>query len=726
MPILPAVRDEANRSYRTMNETRLLRALREQRTWFLAAVLWMPGDVDIARVQTELRRMRELGFNAVRYFTVNPEPLPGGGYDFSRMDAWMDAAQEEGMRVILSVSAITRMREDVLARHGLTPERFAKIHRDDDASRAALREQIGPVAAHAATHPAMLAWGGIGEPNPALDIVDPDYDREHFAAWLKTEHGSLDALNRAWELYPCAAHPLVTSFADAFDLCGGLTGPERLSGAHNAHVNYGAARDWRRYLTDKSLAQARAVKETVEAFAPDHPFSTGSHQFFANQAAFCWDIPRWARLTDMHHSSIHLSWHFDLVKGEVDRPVYMQARCTSDYVKGGWTSAHETTGGPVQYSGGYGVGMSAGLMRRLMLLYLAGNNQNIAFWSWSHRPGGWEGGEYGLTSLSGRLTPWAEEAGRVGQAMARYHGELWEAEQDAPVGILESWDTQAMLACEPERHDLQDGVGLLGRGTAMQHSRARIGAARALLNHHVPFEYVVTNELAEGIACRYDTLILPHIRSLDAETFARLSAYVEAGGHVIADVGTGYADPWGKLHPAGEEGPMARLFGAWIDQIHDARTAPQMWNGAPVPGCFGDLVVTDATPIGWFAEGGIAISTRTHGRGRATLVAFDIALACHAPGQEVFERTLADLARSGNAPRWRCGAPLAFRQRAGRVDHYFLVNDGPTMTTFLEVYDTVYTDGVDAITGAELPHGGWIPVSLPARSGRWLRFRQDR
>ena len=49
------------------------------------------------------------------------------------------------------------------------------------------------------------------------------------------------------------------------------------------------------------------------------------------------------------------------------------------------------------------------------LSYLAAGNESIYFWDWACRPGGLEAGEYALTSYSGKITPWAREAGRVAQ-----------------------------------------------------------------------------------------------------------------------------------------------------------------------------------------------------------------------------------------------------------------------------------------------------------------------
>ena len=205
---------------------------------------------------------------------------------------------------------------------------------------------------------------------------------------------------------------------------------------------------------------------TVTQAAPNCLIGVGSHQLFINQAKLGWDIGNWARQGSMHTTSIHLSWHFESVQGEVDLPVYLQARATRDYFKSGFTSAFETTGGAVQFSGGYGNHMDNGLMRRLCLNYLAAGNQSMAFWSWNARPGGWEQGEYGMVGLSGEVMPWAYEVGRISKAMERYRHELWEESGTAKVGVAESWETDALLNREPHRHGSQNGIpGDLHGGT---------------------------------------------------------------------------------------------------------------------------------------------------------------------------------------------------------------------------------------------------------------------
>ncbi|MGC9346593.1 MAG: beta-galactosidase, partial [Anaerolineae bacterium] len=451
----------------------------------------------------------------------------------------------------------------------------------------------------------------------ARDFV-PEVDREGFANWLTDRYGTLDALDTAWNIYPREDRTIISDFEDAEDVLKG-----------DKHINYGAVRDFMKYQAEKAIGRAKLVIDLVHELDPSHPISTGSHQLFANQAHLRWDIARWARIADIHFSSIHLSWHFEPVEGEVDRPVYMQARLTRDYFKGGWTSAYETTGGAVQYSGGYGNAMTPGLMRRLMLNYLAAGHQNIAFWTWNHRPGGWEAGEYGLTTLSGAISDWATEAAGIARAMDRYHAELWDAQDDPRVGLLQNWDTEAILEKEPERHDVKESrFASYSTGTRMQASRARIGAARALINHHIPFEYVTEPEILEGIAPVYPLIYAPHMRAASTELMDTLLAYVEVGGQLVADVQFAFMDPWGKLHEAGPDGPQARLFGAYIDTIHDARTAEVTLNGLPIEGFYGDLVPATGKILARFDNGKPAITEARIGRGRALLLAFDPGMLC--------------------------------------------------------------------------------------------------
>ena len=666
--------------------------------------------------------MRHTGFDTVRFHNAHPIEVRPGVYDFARSDAWFDAAQAEGIGVIYHATEGKRISDAMLQKHGLTRQQHDASFLDEPRMLAPVEETLAPMIRRYRKHPAMYMWVLYGEPGFGGRPLDCDEEEAAFAAWLKRQYRTLKALDAAWNFYPDRREPVVPSFERAWEAVAEFSHKAELAGGHLSKRNYGAARDLMRFHTDRSLARAKATIDIVRRDDAGHPIAVGSHQLFLNQPALRWDIGKWARLGDLHFSLIHQSWHFEMVHGEVDRPTYMQARLTRDYFKGGWTSAFETTGGAVQYSGGYGNSMTPGLMRRLTLSYLAAGNLAMAFWTWNHRKGGWEAGEYGLTTLSGAVSSWAKEAGAVSRGLDRYAAELWQAKQDDPAGILTGWDNQAIVMLEPQRHDLQDAPGEFARGSKTQASRACIGLARSLIDAQVPFEYLTLDELAEGIGLCYSTIYAPHMRAISREHIGLLADYVKKGGRLVADVQFGFHDQWGKLHRTGKGGPHEWLFGAYIDTIHDTRTNPVRYSGMEIDGFYGDLVPTRAKVLGRFDHGSPAVTEHRLGRGTATLIAFDPARMCWRPGNPPLQTWLAGVVRGNNPRKWECDAPMAFRLSSPAADHYFLLNDGPRRWATIRAHDRAYTSGQYVIERRPIDIIGTIAVDLPERSGVWLRL----
>ncbi len=724
-PISDDDRATAAAAYRALNDSPMQRRLRERKDWFIGSVWWAPGDCDLDELARELRRMKDLGFTIVRYHNCDPVALGPEEFDFSRADAWMDAAGEAGLGVWFHLSRDNKIPTDaMLAKHGLTREQWEQSHLEEGPALEAVRDSLAPLIERFRGHEALYGWAGFGEPGGRTDVLSRPFEQKRFGQWLREQYGSLEALDAAWNIYPTAGRLIVDDWDEAWRW--GL-GPDAvgISGVENAKKVYGGQRDMMRYVVERGLDRTGATLELIRELDPDHPVSVGTHQLFANQPSLRWDTAAYARLGELHFSSIHLSWHFQQTPpDEIDAPVLMQAKLTRDFFKGGWTSAYETTGGPVQYSGGRGNAMTPGLMRRLCLAYLAAGNENISFWTWNARPGGWEVGEYGLTTLSGTLSPWAEEAGNVARAMDRWHGELWEASEDVRVGLVSSWDTQAIYTCEPEREGLPVGPSEISRGTKMQPQWAQIGAARALLDSHTPFEYVTEAELLEGIALCYPALYAPHLRAVSDELLDALEAYVRDGGRLVADVQFGFLDRWGKLRRRGKGSQLERLFGAWADAIHDTRTEPRRIGPIEVEGFYGQLELTDARVLARFQDDAPAVTEHTLGSGSALLIGFDAARMCHLAGREDVQRLITDLCWADGRPAWRCDAPLAVRRTAPGADHYFLLNEGPDRMARITAYDCEYATGLDVLTGREIDVAGTVAVDLPARSGTWVRLER--
>lgn len=698
-------------------------SLRSRCATQFSAVYFGFGAYDRVELSNEFRRMVDLGFNAVRFYSANPRESAPGIFDFRRPDDWLKAAEEAGIGVIFHTEWFPPS-DALLARHGMDRKQFQAAYADDPAYRELLVAQYGPLVERYHDHPALQAWGTLGEPDPAERELETEADRRRFGDWLEHRYGTLEALDAAWNVYPDSGGRIVESFREAWRVLEGFRGPARISGVHRAFFNYGAGRDRSEFLTGKALERGRTYLGVYRERDAIHPVLTGSHQLFCNQADHRWDSDRWAKLGDCFTTSIHLAWHFELVEGEVNRPVYMQARQTRDWFKGGWTSCYETTGGPVQYSGGYGNSMSPGLMRRLLLSYLAAGNINASFWVWNPRPGGWEAGEYGLTSLSGAITPWALEAGRIIRIAREHAGELWESGYPPELGILSSWDTDAILEMEPPRHELAEGVGRLGTGTRHQASRARIGLSRACINHRISYEYLSDHEALDGLLDRYPIIWAPHLRAVSNALIQALKTYVEGGGILIADVQFGFLDEHGKLRRTGPGSVHEQLFGAWLENIHDARTGGPSLAGQPVEGFFGDLAVSKAEIRESFDQGAPSATCLARGQGEAWFLATDAARACWKPGATFWETRIGDLIRRIIPAEWSCDLGPAYRLRTTSADHFFLINDGNQQTATLSLEGPQPIAVSDLLNNRPLPRSKTIRVDLPADSGAWIRVER--
>jgi beta-galactosidase len=218
----------------------------------------------------------------------------------------------------------------------------------------------------------------------------------------------------------------------------------------------------------------------------------------------------------------------------------------------------------------------------------------------------------------------------------------------------------------------------------------------------------------------------PHLRAASLELLAKLEAYVKKGGILVGDVQFAFEDPWGKLHRNGPDGAIASLFGAYVDTIHDARTAAPRLNGLEVPGFYGDLTATSARILARFDHGLPAITERLLGAGRAVLLGYDAGMACFKPGAAAWEKLLADQLLGGGLPRpgWSSDAPLAFRLSAPAADHYFLLNPGPARTAFIRAYDCAYRSGEQVLEEQALDVTGSLAVEIPAESAVWVRLEK--
>lgn len=84
-----------------------------------------------------------------------------------------------------------------------------------------------------------------------------------------------------------------------------------------------------------------------------------------------------------------------------------------------------------------------------------------------------------------------------------------------------------------------------------------VGWGRFLIEEHVPFDVIVTDDLKEDSLSRYDLVILPGLADAGPQAFERVREYVDSGGTVVAIGPTSLADVLGVEEHDAVYGPFA-------------------------------------------------------------------------------------------------------------------------------------------------------------------------
>lgn len=540
-----------------------------------------------------------------------------------------------------------------------------------------------------------------------------------FIEWLKAQYGDVETLKKAWN-------------AEHVGLCGKLLAWQTWEDVANgfetdvAASDYRNSRDRMRFRADmfiRDYIEARIDKQ--QAQDANVPVRAGGEMGlflpFASRGTDMEGMARALARGGSFYPSIHLTWHFEEVRYEVARPVYMQAALTSDWGKGIWNATWESTGGPSWFSGGKspfvewaqdktpGHTDHEGIQSILMLSWLAAGYRGFGLWTWNGRTAGWEAGEFTLLDRNNELTPRAIRVGQIGKAARKYRRELWQADKEPMVGVLQDWENEAMWAA----------MSIIGRDHYKSEPiRARIGASRALLNGNVPWEHVTARQLADGLGPRYRSIYVPGFIALSAQLRKDLIAYVEQGGRLVMDMPAAYLDEYGRVLPTGEGSDFERLFGVKLSEYMYSRACNTVFHlrGQALEGFTARVLPTTAQVLAQYDKrADPAITENRLGAGTAVLLGVQASLNSHLPGNDWYEALIREYCVSGPLP-YRCEGVLAYRQVAPNAQHYFLVNDQlDAKTVRLEGPDG---PAIDAVTGEAVELNA---IAVPGEDARWIR-----
>lgn len=596
---------------------------------------YLPFD----RLREDVRMMREANINFQRigdsiWTLLEPEE---GRFELDWLEPILDAMHEAEISVLLATPTYAipawlarRYPELMVVRADGRPVRFGGRQNVDFAHpgfRAVAEPVIRAFLSRYAQHPSVI---GVQVDNEiGVHALHNEHVFDMFVADLKRQYGTLDAINAAWGLNYWS-HRL----HDWSDLWRPGTSVDRLSPdieSGNTNPSYDLA--WRRFQARLSAEFLEWQANIAREYLRDDQFVThdlvGGHgRAYVDRALIdrivdlpSENVPHHAQDGIRHpppplppsyhdrtgmHGAMQIYLRCDMGRSQRHRNFLVPE--TNSISVGG--SAHNFP----EYDGQWRLAAYAMMSRGAI---------GAAYWHWHTLHYGHEiysGGILGHDFLPNRCY---NEIARIGGEW-REHGNLFTwLEAEAEVGILYSSDSRYAFEFQPP-------LPRPGSFESDPNSYARIFDTfyRAFFDARAQLDVVRPGDDFS----RYRVLVVPAFYIADKASLEALSAYAEAGGHLVVSFRTGYADEHCQVRTEQAPGPLKQAVGAKYTMYSN------LLEELTVRGEGALALPPEARAIGWADELELdgaealasyehphfgkfpAVVTHAHGRGRVTYV----------------------------------------------------------------------------------------------------------
>ena len=488
----------------------------------------------------DLRRMRELGFNAVKFFVQWRWSHRGAEqYYFDDLDRLLELAGANGLgvtlNILLDMSPTWLYREFPDAKQidaqGRVVEPYAVSHRSigghpgpcyrHSGALAARQRFVAAAIAHFRGHPALSMWDVWNEPELSFQQRTPDVQNmvcycphchRGFIEWLQAKYGELERLNTVWGR-PYGAWDEVEM--------------PRVTGAITDFV------DWREFHLDTMTAEAHWRLETVERLDPDHGRYLHVVPVWFN-AVTCVDDYAIAEPCEVFAATMNgtPAATIQVVSAARGKICYN----VESHLNHGCLAMHQ----PI---------VDAEKLRRDFLPQIGLGIKGFLFWQYRPEVLGNEAPSWGLVRSDGTDRPVTQAARDFWAALRPYADDLLRAKPPAPrVGIWKSRKNEIFHFCID--------------GSVAPLNAAIEAYTQALYWRSIPFEYVSGQRLEAGELDGLDLLILPCGYYLTDQEAAALNRWTRAGGVLLAEAHlAGYSATRGRHSRVLPGGGLAESWG---------------------------------------------------------------------------------------------------------------------------------------------------------------------
>ena len=362
-----------------------------------------------------------------------------------------------------------------------------------------------------------------------------------FRVWLKDRYGTLEALNKAWNMEFWGHN--VYSW-DEVVLPNALS--EGIGEEDTAFA--GISIDYRRFMSDSILENFKMERDAVRKYQPDALITTNLLGVYKWIDDFKWakemDIVSWDNYPSYDTPWSHNAMCHDLMRGLKKGPFMLMEQTPSQQ---NWQP--------------YNSLKRPGQMKSQSYQAIAHGADTILFFQMRRSVGGCEKFHGAVIAHVGTdNTRVFREVGQLGEELKRIGSTIIGSANIAKVGIIFDWENF----------------------WALEYTSGPNRDLKYLNQIQQYYDFFYNNNIAVDMISdeddfqSYDLVVAPVLYMIKGDIAKRLEAFVGKGGSLVTGFMSGLVDASDNVILGGYPGPLRKLAGVWVEEI-DA-LAPEQSN----------------------------------------------------------------------------------------------------------------------------------------------------
>jgi beta-galactosidase len=490
----------------------------------------------------DMALMREAGVNVVNLgiFSWGLLEVADGRFEWGWLDRIMDLLHANGVGVNLATPTaappmwLFDAHPDIVTVNadGVPTARGGRLAWSPSSAtfrRYALR-MVREIATRYGGHPALRLWHVSNEIGNENASCFSDETARAWQEWLRERHGTLDALNSAWET-SVWGH-VYTDFAQ-------VQPPRTARTGHSPSLLL----DFARFTSDALLSHYRAERAVLREITPHVPVTTNFMVMTDPGAA---DYAIWAREVDLvandHYTiaadprrHVDLSFSADRTRGMAGgRPWLLMEHSTAAV---SWQPVNRPKTG--------------GEMHRNTLTHIARGADGAMFFQWRQASAGAEQFHSAMVPHAGRDSRIFRDVVSLGAMLRRLAPVRGSVVEPAQVAMLFDHDSATALRAGRKPTERLD---VLDMPWALHDELTQRGVAVDVLS---------AGQSLEG----YRAVLIPTQYLTTDATAAEVRTFVHGGGHALVSYFSGIVDEWSRVRLGGYPGSFRELLGASVDEF---------------------------------------------------------------------------------------------------------------------------------------------------------------